>query len=356
MSLWVDSHRPSSLSKLTIHPATTNKLLALAKSDELPHLLFYGPSGSGKKTRVLALLKDIYGSSVERVKLEHRSFKTNTNKVIEITTMGSNYHIECNPSDAGNNDRFVIQEVIKEIASHGTLQSSSVGAKSFKVVVLTEVDRLSRQAQAGLRRTMEKYSSQCRIILICNSPSKIIEPVRSRCLGIRIPAPTHEDIAGVLITIAKKEKCPCPQELAMKISNASDRNIRRAILMLEVCKTQNQSSSLSIDTPVHLPDWEVYIMRIAREILQEQSPSKLLLVRDMFYELLTNCIPADVMITTLTRELLKALDDSLKHELIHWSAYYEHRIRMGSKEIFHLEAFVAKFMAIYKRWIVSMFC
>ena len=49
------------------------------------------------------------------MKLEHRTFKTSTNKTIEITTLGSNHHIECNPSDAGNNDRFVIQEVIKEV-------------------------------------------------------------------------------------------------------------------------------------------------------------------------------------------------------------------------------------------------
>ena len=145
MSLWVDSYRPSTLSKLSLHPSISSKLQALARGDELPHLLFYGPSGGGKKTRVMALLKEIYGQSVERVKLEHRTFKTSTNKVIEISTIGSNYHIECNPSDAGNNDRFVIQEVIKEIASHGTLQSSNVGAKSFKVVILTEVDRLTRQ-------------------------------------------------------------------------------------------------------------------------------------------------------------------------------------------------------------------
>jgi replication factor C subunit 3/5 len=47
----------------------------------------------------------------------------------------------------------------------------------------------------------------------------------------------------------------------------------------------------------------------------------------MLYELLTNCIPADVIIQTLTREFMKALDDTLKHEVAHWAAYYEHRIR-----------------------------
>jgi hypothetical protein len=30
----------------------------------------------------------------------------------------------------------------------------------------------------------------------------------------------------------------------------------------------------------------------------------------------------------------------------------EHRMQMGSKAIFHLEAFVAKFMSIYKRYVV----
>lgn len=133
MSLWVDKSRPNSLSKLSLHTDITTRLQALARSDELPHLLFYGPSGAGKKTRVMALLREIYGPSVERVKLEHRSFKTTSNKTIEITTLGSNYHIECNPSDAGNNDRFVIQEVIKEIASNGNLQSGSNGAKGFKI-------------------------------------------------------------------------------------------------------------------------------------------------------------------------------------------------------------------------------
>lgn len=154
MSLWVDSHRPNALAKLTLHPEITEKLTALARSEELPHLLFYGPPGSGKKTRVMALLREIYGSGVEKVKLDQRTFKTTANKSIEIATLGSNYHIECNPSDVGNNDRYVIQEVIKEIASHSNLQSTGTGgARSFKIVVLNEVDKLSKQAQAGLRRS-----------------------------------------------------------------------------------------------------------------------------------------------------------------------------------------------------------
>lgn len=308
----------------------------------------------------MALLREIYGPSVDRVKLEHRTLKTPTNRTIDIATLGSNYHIECNPSDAGNGDRFVVQEIIKEIAAHGVLHAqpgAAAGSRSFKVVILTEVDKLSKQAQASLRRTMEKYSSACRLILICDSPSKIIEPVRSRCLGIRVPAPSLEEVAGILVDVARREQSPCSSELALSIGAASDKNLRRALLMLEAAKVQQGSGAAGQTAAVALPlpDWELYICRLARDILQEQSPARLLQARDMLYELLTNCIPADVIIRTLLRELCKSLDDDLKHELVHWAAYYEHRAQQGSKEIFHLEAFVAKFMAVYKKWLVAMF-
>ena len=41
---------------------------------DFPHLLVYGPSGAGKKTRIMCILRELYGAGVEKLKIEHQTF------------------------------------------------------------------------------------------------------------------------------------------------------------------------------------------------------------------------------------------------------------------------------------------
>ena len=178
--------------------------------------------------------------------------------------------------------------------------------------------------------------------------------MRSRCLGIRVAAPTHDDISQVLKKVACKQSLTLPDQLAVNIARESSRNLRRALLMLEACHVQNRDGF----TPDQVPqktDWELYLKQLAVDVTKEQSPARLLAAREKLYELLVNCIPATLIIKTLAVELTKNLDDNIKQEVLEWAAFYEHRIAMGSKDIFHLEAFIAKFMAIYKAYINELF-
>ncbi|GMF82731.1 unnamed protein product [[Candida] boidinii] len=80
MSLWADKHRPKNLKDLDYHDDVSDRLRALASSKDFPHLLIYGPSGAGKKTRVLSTLKELYGSGAERLKVDVRTFTTPSNR------------------------------------------------------------------------------------------------------------------------------------------------------------------------------------------------------------------------------------------------------------------------------------
>jgi replication factor C subunit 3/5 len=164
----------------------------------------------------------------------------------------------------------------------------------------------------------------------------------------------NSKICKVLKSVARRESITLPDELATRIAQESSRNVRRAILMLEACHVQKRDG-LTRDQPVQKADWELYITALAVEITREQTPQRLAASREKLYELLVNCIPADMILKTLVRELIKNLDDGLKQEVMEWAAFYEHRISQGRKEIFHLEAFIAKFMALYKRYLNELF-
>lgn len=260
-------------------------------------------------------------------------------------------------SDLGSFDRSVVQEVLKDIAQ--TQQVDLNARKRFKgacwtafpshdspltpahartrprtVVIINEADGMSRDAQSALRRTMEKFTSSLRIILCANSTSKIIGPIRSRCLLLRVGAPSEnqvrvclagcsqstpdmgsqctQQIDAVLQQTATKEGFSVPPHVSLLLARISSGNLRRALLSFEALYTQDpdwktikpdhsllktgKQDQRDIDT-VPRPDWEKYAAKAAERILGEQTPERLLEVRGMFYELLVHCIPATLVLS-----------------------------------------------------------
>lgn len=94
MSLWVDKYRPRELSSLDYHVEQASDLKRLCEQQDFPHLMFFGPSGAGKKTRIMCILRELYGAGAERLRNEMVQFTTPSNKKIDIRTVSSNYHME----------------------------------------------------------------------------------------------------------------------------------------------------------------------------------------------------------------------------------------------------------------------
>lgn len=356
MSLLVDKHRPNALKDLDYHPQLTNRIRSLAQTADFPHCLFYGPSGAGKKTRIAATLRELFGPGAAKLRIEQRVFMTPSRRRLEVQIIESNYHLELTPADLAQWDRSVIQDILKEVG--GSTQLDATVSRRFKVVVIHCADQLTLDAQAALRRTMERHTSSLRLILCANSTSKIIGPIRSRCLLLRVGAPDPDQIVKVLQSVAKKESfiSELPEETAMSIALSAEGNLRKAILTLEAIRAQDDNFSKPRPNPESIPkvDWQLYIEKLANLIRTEQSPEKLLEARSMIYELLVHLIPPSILIMNLTKALLVKIDDVLRPDIIHFAAFYEHRLRLGSKPIFHIEAFVAKVMSVLKNYSIGL--
>ncbi|KAI0067329.1 P-loop containing nucleoside triphosphate hydrolase protein [Artomyces pyxidatus] len=349
--LWVDHYRPRSLDDLHYHEGLSDRLRSLAASGDFPHMLFYGPSGAGKKTRIACTLKQLFGPGVEKLKIDQRVFLTPSRRKLDVNIVQSNFHIELTPSEVGNYDRVVIQEILKEIAQ--TQQVDLNAKQRFKVVVINEADSLSRDAQAALRRTMEKYMSNMRIILCANSTSRLIAPIKSRCLLMRVAAPNPAEMKAVLSYVASRAGAgSIPDEAADEIISDANGNMRKAILVFEALKMQ--TPDLSGPLSIAKPDWETYCHKVADMIVKEQTPQQVMEVRSKFYELLSHCIPPTIILKTVADRVVERADESLKADIMHWAAIYENRMRLGNKKIYHLEAWVVKVMSLYKHFLFDI--
>jgi len=351
--LWVDKYRPTTLDELDFNQGQAELLKQLVSKSDLPHILLYGPSGAGKKTRALALLAEIFGKGVYKLKSETREFKVGTGSAtVDCVVISSNYHIEVNPSDAESRDRIIVQKLIKEIASNQLLEKK--GKTNFKVVIIHEVDQLTKEAQASLRRTMEKYMSACRLIFLSENLSKIISPLRSRCLMIRCPAPKPAEVISVLTRVAEKEGFSLPESTANSLVEASERNLRRALLLLQTARMQHRDMGTA-DLKLQVPEWEQLCKEICRKAMTTQSPQMLKVLRGSVYELLTNCIPPSLIFRKLVENFCQeAADCEEKYEIVYWGAYHESYMHTGTKPIMHIEAFLARIMSVHKNHMIML--
>lgn len=204
-AIWVEKYRPQHLREMVGLPTITPLLAAYAEKKTLPHLMFAGPPGTGKTTAALALARDLYGPD----------WKDN--------------FLELNASDERGID--TVRTKIKEYAR---IAPFGVG---FKLLFLDEADNLTQEAQASLRRLMERYSGSCRFILSCNYSSRIIEPIQSRCAVFRFKPHQAEATRLQLERIAEAEHRKVDAAALDEIVAVSEGDLRRAINLLQLSAT-----------------------------------------------------------------------------------------------------------------------
>eukprot|EP00835_Amoeboradix_gromovi_P006245 NODE_701_length_5037_cov_0.452318.p1 type:complete len:362 gc:universal NODE_701_length_5037_cov_0.452318:2795-3880(+) len=305
----------------------------LQKLNDINNFIFYGPRGSGRYTRVKALLMKWLGEQVQHVKLESKNIKIGA-KSIDINLLSSNVHTELHPSELGNNDRLVMQYIVKEMASTKSITEHP------KVIVILDADLLTQQAQHALRRTIEVYSRNLRFIFIVENIGKIISPLVSRCASLRIPAPNEKIIKSICSRFCKEENVEIHPNLISELISRNNRNLKSILLELETASIKYNGNVKEVFSVA--PDYVLFIAKITNLMVKEQSASQLLEIRPMLYELIAKCVPNDTIIMEIAEQLSAKTDDECRKGVWIEASIADERCIVGSKPIMHLEAFVAK--------------
>jgi len=340
--LWVDRYRPRCIDDLTHHPQLTERLRCISKFTDFPHLLVQGPCGAGKMTRVHALLNEIYGEGVFIMNLHTAQVQATKSVKIDVDSLHSKYHVELSLMDLGFRDAAVCQNYLKEYAS-----TRPPTGHPFKVIVLKNADSLSHAAQAALRRLMEVYVAHCRFILVCESASHLIAPLQSRCLCVRVPAPSSDDACVILKLILGEH---AQDEGVRPVSEATMRDVvkqARRDLRVSLIKLQMLATNAKLDvTKVPMYPWEAKIMELCHDLCNKpQHGTRLILkMRNTLYTLLSASLSPDTILESVTRELA-ALKPDLYTDIYFLAATYEPMMRNGQKPIFALDAFLTRLMA-----------
>ena len=164
---------------MDIHQNIHKKLEYFINNKKIPHIIFYGPSGSGKRTILNTFIEKIY---------------KNDKKMMKEYVM----YVNC---AHGKGIRFIRDE-LKFFAKTNIQNQNGI---FFKSIILFNAGNLTTDAQSALRRCIEQFSHTTRFFIIVENTDLLLKPILSRFCNIYIPHPFIKQKRLCLHDLKKKD-------------------------------------------------------------------------------------------------------------------------------------------------------
>ncbi len=181
--VWAELYRPTTLSQyIFADPGLEMRAKDWVSKGVFPNLILAGIQGTGKSTLARVLINDCNVTASDVLFIDGSVY----NKVDDIR------------------DKVVM---FAEISPLG----------DYKVVVIEEAHRLTKDAQSALFETVERTSDYVRFIFTTNYPKKLLPPLLSRCELFTFDGFNEDAVLDLIADIIEMEQIELSDESAVNV-------------------------------------------------------------------------------------------------------------------------------------------